>query len=242
MRPKRKKTKTRLFFIMAVIVIVAALVLFVNLRNDKAVNIFENGGFESGSKPWISLRTRAWGKPFSVSDEMAHSGSHSALLELDVSQNTSKGTGFIYGVVQEVTPLEFPDVVGGYYYVKDWVKAADKQYLQFVVIASGCDNLPGRFNNHQIRYILSNIDKKPFRISNAKFVFIDANEPRMGEWVKFERPLARDFEELWGAVPIGFDKLRILFEVRCDGRVFGQSKANVYYDDLYLEVRQPDGP
>jgi hypothetical protein len=141
----------------------------------------------------------------------------------------------VFGVVQEVSPDHFPEVLSGNYYVDDWTKGTPKQYLQFVVIVFGATNLPGGFVNHQIRYPLAGINAEPFAISNAKFRFVGTEEPTTGQWVHFERPIARDFEELWGAVPQGFEKIRVLFEVRYDDKTAGgEGKADVYYDDLYL--------
>jgi len=198
-----------------------------------AANVFENGSFETGSDPWISLTTAAWGTPFSVSSHVAHGGAHSAYLELRAPSDASGSK--VYGVVQEVSPDRFPEVLSGYYYVDDWIKSTPKQYLQFVVIVFGATNLPGGYANHQIRYPLAGISAEPFVISNAKFRFLSREEPATGQWVYFERPVARDFEELWGAVPQGFEKLRILFEVRYDDKLAGtEGKADVYYDDLYL--------
>jgi hypothetical protein len=198
-----------------------------------AANVFENGSFETGSDPWISLTTAAWGMPFSVSSHVAHGGAHSAYLQLRASPDASGAK--VFGVVQEVSPDRFPEVLSGYYYVDDWIKGTPKQYLQFAVIAFGVKNLPGGYANHQIRYPLAGINAEPFAISNAKFRFLSREEPATGQWVYFERPVARDFEELWGAVPQGFEKLRVLFEVRYDDKLAGsEGKADVYYDDLYL--------
>jgi hypothetical protein len=198
-----------------------------------AANVFENGSFEAGSDPWISLTTAAWGTAFSVSSHLAHDGAHSAYLELRAAPDASGAK--VFGVVQELSPGRFPEVLSGYYYVDNWIKGTPKQYLQFVVIAFGVTNLPGGYANHQIRYPLAGISAEPFVISNAKFRFLSREEPPTGQWVYFERPVARDFEELWGAVPQGFEKLRILFEVRYDDKLAGtEGKADVYYDDLYL--------
>jgi hypothetical protein len=198
-----------------------------------AGNLLKNGGFEAGSDPWISLTTAAWGTPFSVSSHLAHGGTHSAYLQLRAPPDAIGAK--VFGVVQELSPDHFPEVLSGYYYVEDWVKGTPKQYLQFVVIAFGVKNLPGGYTNHQIRYPLAGISAEPFVISNAKFRFITKEEPTTGHWVYFERPVASDFEELWGAVPQGFDKLRILFEVRYDDKLAGtEGKADVYFDDLYL--------
>jgi len=203
------------------------------IGSDVSPNLFRNGSFEAGPDPWLSLTTAAWGTPFRVGSEVAHSGSESAFLELRAAPNDT-GTK-VFGVVQEVQPGQFPELISGYYYVKDWVRGTPKQYLQFVVIAFAVDNLPGGFANHQIRYPLGGIAQDPFAISNAKFRYVSKEPPVLGRWVYFERPVRQDFEELWGAVPEGYDKLRILFEVRYDDKAAGtEAKADVFFDDLYL--------
>jgi hypothetical protein len=200
---------------------------------DQGANLFQNWSFESGGDPWFSLATQVWGEPFSVSSQVAHSGESSAHLELRAVPNAVGA--MIAGVVQETSPKEFPEVLSGYYYVDHWLKGTQKQYLQFVVIAFGATNLPGNYGNHQIRYPLAGVNEEPFAIDNAKFVFIGKEEPAKGQWVHFQRPIAQDFQELWGAVPQGFEKLRILFEVRYDDKRAGaEGKADVYYDDLYV--------
>tara|TARA_B100000315_G_scaffold205461_1_gene199228 strand:- start:1067 stop:1783 length:717 start_codon:yes stop_codon:yes gene_type:complete len=198
------------------------------------VNIFNNSGFEKGRDPWISLTTSPWGKAFSLSDEFAHQGIYSAKLSLNVLPQTEGK--HIFGVVQEVRPSEFPDIISGYYYVKDWQRKAQEQYLQLVIIAIGSDNMP--FPSRQIRYLLSGTDKEPIIIANARFVIVDKKDPPLSKWVYFEVKPADDFKNLWGKVPTNFKKLRILFEVRTDGDIFAESKASVYYDDLYLGISQ----
>ena len=200
-------------------------------------NQFTNGGFEQGGDPWISLTTAAWGTPFSVSERQALEGSSSALLEL---RSVQGGSTRVFGVVQEISPEEFPQTISGYYFVEDWQKGTDRQYLQFVVIVFEADNMPAEFaeavSNYQVRYILAGVDSQPTFISNARYVMVTGTEPAIGEWVYFERNVAQDFLDLWGEVPEGFDKLRVLFEVRWDDRADtdGLSSADVYYDDLYF--------
>ena len=201
-------------------------------------NLFGNPGFEEGEEPWLSLTTEAWGKPFSVSPDQARTGASSALLELRSSE-AGAGPARVYGVVQEVSPAELPETLSGYYYVDRWERGTPKQYLQFVVIVHEARNIPPEASpatNHQVRYLLAGVDSPPIAISNARFVMVGAGEPQQGQWVYFERNLRSDFEQLWGAVPEGFSKLRILFEVRWDDRQpsDGPSAADVYYDDLYL--------
>jgi hypothetical protein len=206
-------------------------------------NMFHNPGFELGGDPWCSLHAGEV-SPFEVSQDYAHSGESSALLQMRVPAE-EEGHAKVFYLVQEVMPEEFPDIMSGYYRVENWTKGTPKQYLQFVVIlcregggsecALGATNLPGDYN-HQIRYPLAGISEEPFAISNAFFVFLGKDEPKQGEWVYFEGNIKQDFEELWGAVPEGFDKMRILFEVRYDEKQAGTTpaEADVYYDDLYM--------
>ncbi|MFQ5574072.1 MAG: DUF3047 domain-containing protein [Terriglobia bacterium] len=196
------------------------------------VNEFTNPGFEDGKGDWFSMTTGAWGEPFQVSRAQARSGENSAYLRIRSKESGVK----VYGVVQEVAPREFPEVVSGYYRAESWKKGAPIQYLQFVVIVFGMD-LPGDdLPNHQIRYILSSLDKPPFAIGNAKFVFVNSKEPRLGEWVPFKRNIKKDFEELWGAAPGEFSEIRVLFEARYEGKEAEDPEvvADVYYDDLKI--------
>jgi hypothetical protein len=206
-------------------------------------NLFHNPGLESGEEPWCSLHAGEV-PPFEVSQDYAHSGESSALLRMRVPAE-EQGKAKVFYLVQELMPEEFPELISGYYRVENWTKGTPKQYLQFVVIlcrevggrecGGGATNLPGE-HNHQIRYPLAGISEEPFPISNAYFVFLSRDEPKQGEWVYFERNLHQDFEELWGAVPEGFDKMRILFEVRYDDKEAGPApaEADAYYDDLYM--------
>lgn len=201
-------------------------------------NLFLNPSFEEGRDPWISLETAAWGRPFSATDRAAHSGSNSALLELR-SDDEGAGSVRVYGVVYEMKPEAFPELISGYYCVERWDQGTPRQYLQLVVIALAAENIPEEVasaTNHQMRYILAGVDSQPTFISNARYVMITETQPRLGEWVRFERNVRDDFQALWGDVPMGYAGLRIFFEVRWDDRQpsDGVSAADVYYDDLYL--------
>lgn len=201
-------------------------------------NLFANPGFEEGADPWITLHPEE-GVGFTVSQDYAHSGTSSALLRMRDPAEAEKGK--VYYLVQELSPREFPETVRGYYRVENWVKNTPRQYLQFVVIAFNADNFPADVSNYQLRYLLAGTDSAPFQISNAFFVFLGRDDPVQGEWVPFEANIRDDFQRLWGKVPEGFDKLRLLFEVRWDGKVAGDgvAEADVYYDDLYIG---PAGP
>ena len=208
-------------------------------------NLLENPGFEEGEEPWFSLDSEAWGKPFTVSTRQAHSGSQSALLELR-SEDPGPDRTRVYGVVQEVSPEEFPEVLSGWYYVENWRQGTPKQYLQFVVIVFDAENLPREVqslgaNNFQVRYVLAGVDEPPLRISNARYVMVGTGEPEEGTWVYFERNIRQDFLDLWGIVPEGYESIRVFFEVRWDDRSpdDGPSTGDVYYDDLYLGPATP---
>lgn len=202
-----------------------------------AGSLFANPSFEQGSEPWISLDTQAWGPPFQVSDGQSVEGSHSAALSL---RSDDGGSARIYGVVQEISPDEFPQTLSGYYCVARWEKGTSRQYLQFVVIVFDAANLPaeigGQANNYQIRYLLAGAAEQPTNISNARYVFVTQEEPVVGRWVHFERNVREDFVQLWGEAPRDFSQLRILFETRWDDRSSsdGPSAADVFYDNLYL--------
>jgi hypothetical protein len=197
-------------------------------------NTLTNGGFEDGRDGWAALTSTAWEPRFDVSSDVAYSGSRSAYLRMRTDATTPDTR--IWGVTQEVTADEFPARLRGYYRVDAWERGAPSQYMQIVVIALGADNVPDpEFPNHQIRYILNGIGTPPFDIRNAKYVFIDRGEPRQGEWVAFDLPVADDFRELWGDVPKGFDAIRLLFEVRFDEKPQeGRPSADVYFDDFYF--------
>ena len=198
-------------------------------------NLFANGGFEEGANPWCSLATAAWGPPFAVSATQAHGGGKSAYLRL---RSADGGSARVYGVVTEIATDAFPEQLSGYYYVDGWQQGTAKQYLQFVVIVWGAANQPASIAapNYQIRYVLAGVDSQPLEISNARYVLVGHGAPEQGHWVHFQRNVREDFQQLWGAAPEGFSKLRILFETRWDDRspTDGPSSADVYYDDLYL--------
>jgi hypothetical protein len=223
----------------AFLLALAALVLTACGGDEGAAgdgNVFANPGFEEGREPWFSIDSPAWGPPFELSTDRARSGASSALLELRSEQG---GPARVYGVVQEVAPDELPETISGSYFVDRWEQGTPKQYLQFVVIVWGAANAPrevAQVGNHQIRYVLAGVDEPPIEVSNARFVMAGSGAPRRGEWVSFERNLREDFERLWGSVPEGFESVRVLFEVRWDGREpeDAPSAADVYYDDLYL--------
>ena len=202
-------------------------------------NVLAHGDFEDcpeGDTPcgaWFALKP----PDFELSD-VAHGGDTSAHLKMR-DPDTATGAK-VYYLVQEVNPTEFPEVISGYYRVENWVKGTPKQYLQFVVIVWGATNAPEnspgqRFPNHQIRYLEAGIDQDPFAIANAKFFYISKDDPVEGTWVPFKVNVKQDFLDQWGAVPEGYERIRLLFEVRYDDKLAeSPSEADVYYDDLYF--------
>jgi len=206
-------------------------------------NLFANGSFEEGERPWWFFTDREYWAGFSITDAYAVEGRHSAHLALR-ARPQDQGTK-IWGLIQEVMPptnspfkfLRLPKRLSGYYRVENWQRATEKQYLQFVLILWG-DPDPSirREPNIQIRYLLAGVSAQPIEISNARFVVLGPQEPPQGEWVHFERDLHKDFLELWGHVPQRVEKMRVLFEVRYDGKQAGagEGTADVYFDGLYL--------
>ena len=193
-------------------------------------NLLANPGFEEGKEPWYSMETSGWGEPFEVSDTVAHSGQYSAHLSLRPPPQPNEHE--VLGAVQSLKPSSFPEFLSGFYRVEGWKEGTEFQYLQFVVIAI----LPENAGNIQIRYLLAGTATEPFEISNAKFVFLSKEEPKIGEWVRFERNIADDFQQLWGQAPEKVQELRVFFEARYDSptAIKPDIGGDVYYDDLYV--------
>ena len=179
-------------------------------------------------------------------DDTSRTGSRSARLHLDWPTGESGAPVKVFGVVQETTARPFPEILSGWYRVGRWwsESPATKLYLQAVVIVwddpettrlvtGGQTIVPIR--NYQFRYYLAGVAKPPFQLANAKGRVVDAAPPRLDEWVRFELPLRRDFEESWGRVPAGYSSLRVLVEARWDDKPEGAGvQAEVWYDDLHL--------
>ena len=195
-----------------------------------SANVFGNPGFEDGNRYWMALHEQT----VETTTTEAHSGKSSAYLKM---RDPAEATGAkVYYLVQEVAPAQFPELISGYYRVDNWTRGTKKQYLQFVVIVFAPTNLGGQYPNYQIRFPLVGISEEPFPIGNAYFKFLTRDlEPRQGEWVYFESNIKQDFEEKWKAVPEGYSKIRVLFEVRYDDKEAGlPAEADVHYDDLYM--------
>lgn len=194
-------------------------------------NLLQNGSFEQGVEPWFSLDSESWAG-FSITDRYAHDGRFSAYLALRASKEDHGAK--VFGLIQELSPKKSPKKLSGYYRVENWLRGAEKQYLQCVVIVWG-DKAISQYQNIQIRYILTGITEPPFVIANGRFVFIGDREPTLGQWIHFERDLHSDFLQYWGHIPESFEKIRVLFEARYDGKEPNTAlSADVYYDALFV--------
>jgi len=199
-----------------------------------SANLLENAGFEKGNDPWHTMDSPSWSPSFDVTNQFAHSGSHSVHLALKPPGVPALNR--VFGVVQDLTLTDLPEYVSGFYRVENWKKGTDFQYLQFVVIIFTTDPQTGETANTQIRYLLAGAGSEPFEIGNAKFVFIDKADPQQGTWVHFGRNIRDDFQEQWGSVPENITSVRLFFEARFDSatEIQPQMAGDIYYDDLYL--------
>ena len=209
-------------------------------------NLLENPGFEAGEAGWTyPVESPYWGN-FEVVESPVHSGRRAAHLRLRAGPEDQTRTVWILGVMQELRPGRFPDVMGGFYRVDAWEKgdARTSLYLQAVGIVwsdeAGVVINHGRpssspIRNYQLRFYLAGVSEPPFRLGNSGFAFVSKEPPRRGEWTYFEVPLREEFQRQWGLVPERYDSLRVLFEARWDTRPPGSTiVADAYFDDLFL--------
>lgn len=198
-------------------------------------NLLINPGFEKSRKGWTYPDwSKAWAKNgFAIKKGFALKGRRSARLLLNAGPDI-EGT-LIRGVVQELKPKKFPEVISGNYYIKEWKRGAPKQYLQLVVIVW---QKKFNFPNHQIRYILAGVDTPPYNMRNAKYIFLNGPrvEPAVGQWVHFETNVLDNFKSQWNETPSGYDKVMFFFEARYDSKKKGSPnvKMDVYYDELFV--------
>lgn len=188
---------------------------------------------------------------FEVSDEMAAEGERSARLTLD--SKGWEGPTLIVGATQNVVTDAMPDELSGAVRVDEWARGAVNQYVQIVVIVwnvSGNYPPAGQFKNYQIAYTFAGIESPPFVINNRRFLFPrgervalqgEDGDPVEGEWVRFDLDPRADFKAQWGVDPSDFEYVRVLYEVRYDGRNAKGSDpayAEVHWDDLYFGARR----
>lgn len=234
MKKKTRKLVTRILLLCAALAVVAAIIISKTNKPPER-NFIVNPGFEEGDLAWQWL---AWSKgwaPFKISGKKSRSGTSSA--HLDVRSKGETRSTIVWGVVQEITlSTGAPDCLEGYYFVDSWERGALKQYIQVVIIDLSKKHRAG---NAQMRYIISGVDKPPYNLSNAHYVFVDPEKkttPEKKRWVRFTINPASDFKRFWNYIPPAGHRLRLLFEARFDGKKPGSPdvKTGVYYDDLYL--------
>lgn len=205
-------------------------------------NIVTNPGFEEGGTGWSYRQQPEW-HAFGVSDGFARTGSRA--LELWLRDNASLERTRITGATQILATQEIPEFLSGYYYVDEWQPTATFQYLQMVLSVKGAD-FEDEFEFHEIRVPLGGIDREPFLLSNARFSFLNRDQPKLREWTYFSFPVRDAFQTVLGRVPAAFESLEVFFEVRYDDKTpaQGETRAHVYYDDLYIgtQAGNPNRP
>ncbi len=230
-------------------------------------NLLVNGSFEQpiAERPatvdphvlgeWWSFAgpSKPYWRHFEIDDELAYDGDKSVKLTLD--SDGFDGKTLIVGATQNVVTDSMPTELSGAVRVDDWKRGTRRQYVQIVVIVwNVTDNMPEGQDakNYQIAYTFAGIENPPFRIKNRKFLFPrgelvslqgqDGN-PRTGEWKEFHFNPLEDFKEHWGVEPSDFEYIRVLYEVRYDGRNALREPpagAVVRWDDLYFGPARSD--
>lgn len=231
-----------------------------NDADHEAQNLLVNGSFEDPAEEpaeldpdrigeWWSFEgpKRPYWKGFERTSEEAKVGEHSVKLTLDSEVNDETST-LIVGAIQNLRPDHMPEELSGWVRVDDWKRGTMRQYVQIVVIvwdvtANMPQGLGGK--NYQIAYTFAGVEKPPLTITNRKFQLLndalgladgegDVNE---GEWVHFDLNPRADFQRIWGVDPSDYAYIRVLYEVRYDGRdreYEPDAKAKVYWDGLYF--------
>lgn len=208
-----------------------------------AGNTIVNGGFEDGNVPWGSPASPDR-QSFEISGDIALTGSRSLALALE-GNAAATGTR-IGGAVQAVTATEFPEVLSGFYFVEAWQPGSALPYIEFVVAVRGGDFGDG-LPSHEIRFVLAGATRPPLELAAAaKYVFINRDQPKAGEWTYFSYPVHFAFETNWGKAPTRWDAIDLSFEVRYDGRTAGEDATSVrmFFDDLYFgqQILDPNRP
>jgi hypothetical protein len=190
---------------------------------------------------------------FEIDDNTAYDGERSTKLTLD--STGFDGATLIVGATQNVVTDTMPTELSGAVRVDEWQRGTQRQYVQIVVIVwNVTDNMPKGQDakNYQIAYTFAGIERPPFRIKNRKFLFprgelVDLHSedgnPKVGEWKQFHLNPRKDFNEQWGVDPSDYEYIRVLYEVRYDGRNASKeppASAVVHWDDLYFGQERTD--
>jgi hypothetical protein len=202
-------------------------------------NVLTNSGFEDGAGGWNALTG-----PATVSNAQAKSGDSSLLVELNVDEDSpARGAEIAY---QELVLDEVPEFISFDYYVDNWVRGTEKQYIEALAIVTGggplmpvCPPENEPCPNIQMRYVLGGVNSVPASVLNARWRFVGDEEPATGEWLHFEANLRNEMTEDWGTLPNEIDSFRLQFEVRYDDRNPDEldGTAQVYWDNVYLGPR-----
>ena len=232
---------------------------------DEPKNLLVNPSFEEPVAPqaqpvnphvigqWWSFAgpDKPYWRHFEVADDEAAEGEKSVRLTLD--SEGYDGATLIVGATQNVITDTVPTELSGFVRVDDWERGTLRQYAQIVVIVwNVSDNKPRGLaaKNYQIAYTFAGIERPPFAIANRKFLFprgdlVDLQgpdgNPVQGEWKRFDLNPREDFMKQWGVDPSDFEYVRVLYEVRYDGRQAQQephAHAVVHWDDLYFGERR----
>lgn len=194
-------------------------------------NVLRDGGFEEENGAWAAKQQPEWAG-FVVDGDVVHSGQRA--LALHLRSDAQSAPTRIAGAYQTTMPSAFPEYVSGLYRVDEWAPGTPPQYIQVVAIVHGGDFGDG-IEPHEIRFVLAGIDREPFTLSNAKFLFLSRDPPPLHQWTWFGYPLGQAFLSRWGKLPTRWDSIELFFEVRYDRRPPSApaAAADVYFDDLY---------
>ncbi|GAB5497204.1 MAG: hypothetical protein Phyf2KO_22840 [Phycisphaerales bacterium] len=223
-------------------------------------NLLINGSFEEPAEEpaqldphrlseWWSFAgpERPYWRGFERTDERAIDGDYSVKLTLDSDSNPTSSS-LIVGAIQNLDIEAMPEELSGWVRVEDWKRGTMRQYVQIVVIVwDVTGNFPPerQHRNYQVAYTFGGVEKPPLEIANRKFQLLnDALELDDGnggvvedEWVRFDLNPREDFKRLWGVDPSDYKYIRVLYEVRYDGRdnkFEPDAKAHVYWDGLHF--------
>jgi hypothetical protein len=212
-----------------------------------AENLLVNPGFEAGREGWSWVEASPDWHDFRIAETPVRTGQRALHLPVERPADAPPSRAGVFGVYQELRPQRFPERLGGFYRVERWEKSdpAIQLYVQAVAIVTGDPRAPAlvapgltrrEARNYQLRYYLAGLAEPAFHLRNAHVVFESTAPPRLHEWTRFEVPLRRDVERLWAGPPAQYETLRVLFEARWDAMpTQGWVRADVYFDDLFLE-------
>ncbi len=192
-----------------------------------------NGDFEAGLDGWVSVPAPA--AP-AMADTQAHSGTGSALTPLRYPSEQEGGAASV--LLQDLDLPQLPETLSGWYRVDDWARTDNVQFVSLAVAAIEPKRTPkAGTTNIQVHYLLGGAAKPPFRIDNAKFVFVTRTDPPVGSWTRFEIHPRADFTRAWGSAPTGMRFVRLILTNRIVTHAAGEPAggADVRWDDLAID-------